>query len=110
MIIDVSDRNKAVALASGVVSYVAGMWTGVWSVPTRALDVPTSTQFVGGQMEYSAAYQPVPTWLPIASLLVIGIGFLAARRIAERDDDLELDDIDRRAAELNEPTEVESDD
>ena len=111
MTVDISTQLKSFALATGVVSFVAGMWTGVWIVPTRALDVPTSTEFVNGQMKYSAAYQPVPTWLPVVSVLLVLAGLYAAWRISQfGDDSLELDDIDRIAAELKKAPEVEDDD
>lgn len=67
----------AAVLGTGAVALVVGVWVGVWAVPDAALAVPT-TEVYG---ESRAAYQPVPTGLPLLSVGTVGGGLYAAWKV-----------------------------
>lgn len=67
-------RGGAATLLTGALGFVAGVWVGLWSIPSKALDVPMEASEYGRGVDL--AYQPVPTWLPVISIL-IAVGGLA---------------------------------
>lgn len=77
--LEFTKREKSIALLTASVALIVGVWIGVWSVPTAALDVPTDTSYYGGEVDRDLLYQPVPTGLPIMSLLVPGLAVLYVR-------------------------------
>lgn len=66
-------REQSLGLIVAALALTVGIWIGVWLVPTAALDVPTNTYYENGEIVRQLAYQPVPTYLPVASVLLVGI-------------------------------------
>jgi hypothetical protein len=77
-----SDREKALILLSGVTLFTLGVWAGVWIVPDAALDVPVVDSPGRGP---HLAFQPVPTWLPLMSVLAL-LGATYGAHVILRDD------------------------
>jgi uncharacterized membrane protein YiaA len=89
-----SDREKAVALLTGSVLFVAGLWAGLMLVPDAALDVPATSEMRGGTIQYDARYLPVPQMLPLLSVAIPAIGAWFAYQT------LRADPGDREAGQL----------
>ena len=70
--IEVTDREKAIAAITTAVAFVIGVWVGIWLVPAEALSVPTNTYYQSGEVVTNAVIAPVPRHLPIVSVLAIG--------------------------------------
>jgi hypothetical protein len=95
--IELSDREKAVAILTGTTLFVAGTWAGLMLVPDAALDVPTeTTEMRDGTIQYDARYLPIPNHLPLVSVAILAIGAWFAYQTLrpDRDDraDGELED------------------
>ena len=95
--IELSDREKAVAILTGTTLFVAGMWAGLMLVPDAALDVPKTTEMRDGTLQYHVRYLPVPSYLPVLSVAIPAIGVWFAYQVlrADRDDraDGELESV-----------------
>jgi len=75
---DVTDREKTIAILTGVAAFTVGLWAGLWMVPDAALNVPTDTYMDSGRTVRDAAYQPVPSYFPMLSALLVFGGAYAA--------------------------------
>lgn len=82
--LNLSDREKAIIVVTGVVAAVLGIWLGLWIVPSAALDVPKEMDHDG---DLSPAYTPVPTYLPVLSLIAVLSSLVGARNILRDPDD-----------------------
>ncbi|GGC52322.1 hypothetical protein [Haloferax sulfurifontis] len=85
-----TDREKILTTLSASTMFVTGVWVGVWIVPSAALDVPMNSHFDGRQMVNTPAYQPVPTYLPVLSILVVVFALYAANHFYSRESPPEL--------------------
>lgn len=81
--IDVTDRDKSIITFCTFTGWALGVWNGIFLVPDAALTVPKRVE----NGETLIAYQPVPTWLPLITLLVLGGAAYFAYVFATRDDD-----------------------
>lgn len=75
---NVTTREKTIAILTGVVAFTVGLWVGLWMIPDAALSVPTDTYVDNGRTVRDVAYQPVPSYLPALSALLVGGGLYAA--------------------------------
>jgi len=65
--IALTQREKALILFTAVVALISGIWFGLTLVPVEALDIPTNTR----NDTLSPAYYPVPTYLPIVTVISV---------------------------------------
>jgi hypothetical protein len=94
-----TDREKAFAPVIAAVSFVVGVWVGIWSVPDRALDVPLHESVRGGETFYSAVYVPVPPELPVVSVVVLFLSLYPLWMIYIKEDADEPADVDEVVAD-----------
>ena len=86
--IELTDREKVAIAAAASVSVMIGIWIGVWSVPVEGLSVPTDTHVDStGATHLTPAYRPVPTSLPIMTVLLPAISVYSAYQIWIVDDE-----------------------
>ena len=79
-------REAAMLPVTVVVSLVAGMWFGIWLMPARSLNVPVDVSMRGGEAVYSAAYTPVPTELPVLSVVLVFLSLYASWSLYTREE------------------------
>lgn len=80
-----TDREQIIILLTASTAFVAGIWVGIWLIPSAALDVPMNTRYHGPEMIQTPAYQPVPTYLPVLSILVLVVAVFVANSIRVRE-------------------------
>ncbi|AJF25684.1 hypothetical protein SG26_08050 [Haloarcula sp. CBA1115] len=78
--LNLTHREKSIVVVTAAVTFVAGFWAGIWSVPPQALDVPLEVTQNAGEQIYDPAYRPVPGSLPVVSVVVPLFGFAYAFR------------------------------
>jgi len=69
-------RERAIAIAAATGALIVGVWLGVFIVPSEALIEPVAGDGTGDGM--SKNFHPVPTRLPVFSLILLGIGAYSA--------------------------------
>jgi hypothetical protein len=94
-----SDREKAFAPVLAAVSFVTGVWVGVWSVPDRALDVPLRESVRGAETFYSAVYVPVPPELPVMSVAVVFLSLWFCYLVYYKEDEETSEEVDEVVAD-----------
>lgn len=101
----ITDREVAIAAGSASISFVGGLWAGIFSVPDAALDVPMTT--VGDGLR--AAYHPVPNHSLALSGLVLLVGLWVVWRALLDTPDDSPDDADDPDLDLTDPQEAGDD-
>lgn len=98
--LSLSRREKRILVLSAAVAFTAGMWFGVWNVPAQALDVPmTENPEPSGVSRFDLAYRPVPTFLPVVSLVILfGAGWYSRWEPPEESDNQSGEDSSIEAA------------
>lgn len=87
--IDPTTEELQIVIVTAAVAFTAGIWAGVWLIPDAALSVPTDVSYSGGGTVRNIAFQPVPTYLPILSVTLIGLAAYGARQLGVEEDDEE---------------------
>ncbi len=90
-----TSRERVLLLLAVPTAFLLGIWAGIWMVPPEAFApsfTTTETSARGAEVT-TAAFRPVPTYLPVLSLLVVGFSAFFAYR-AYRLDEKCRDDTD----------------
>jgi len=91
--LNLTHREKSIAVVTAAVTFLAGYWAGLWAVPPQALDVPVDVSYRAGEQVYHAAYRPVPDHLPVLSVALPLIGFAYAFRDQLVEDSAEVGEV-----------------
>ena len=88
-----TEREKSLVVVTAAITFVIGFWAGLWSVPAQALDVPMTASREAGETIYSLAYRPVPTSLPVVSVVLPAIATLYLYRDKLVEDSTEVTEV-----------------
>jgi len=88
-ILDTTPRERGIAIGAATVGLVSGAWLGLWSIPEAALHpmVVENQTAMDGSTQLSKSFQPVPSFFPLLSVLVLGVGLWVARLVARDRDE-----------------------
>ena len=86
--IELTRREKMAIVVTTSISFMVGLWVGVWSVPVEALSVPTDAMPNGnGGTNLTPAYRPVPTWLPFTTVALPALCIFGAHQYLYKNDE-----------------------
>lgn len=89
-----SSRERALIIATGTLMFVLGMWVGLFLVPAEALAYPiTGTDTTGDGITYEKYFHPVPTYLPLLTVIIVLAGLYAAyTQVRPENEETDFDD------------------
>jgi len=79
-----TEREVIIAAWSAAIALSIGMWVGLWTVPAKALAVPTTA----GEYGVSVAYRPLTLTYVVVPLLALGAAWYVTRGVQEDDVDV----------------------